>query len=157
MLQAISSEIALDRLIDTFIRLAMQHAGAERAVLLLTRGTEQQIEAEATTCTAGVNVRLRRGNPQLEAALPKSIVHFVTRTRECVILDDALVSEDTYLQDHNTRSILCLPLTNHTTLSGLLYLENMVPSSFNLTGVAVLKLIAWKRDFSGKMARGCLY
>ena len=159
VLQAISGEIVVDRLIETLLRTVMEHSCAERAVLLLTRGTEQQVEAEATTGTTGVNVRLRRGDPKFEAAaLPKSIIRFVTRTRECVILDDALAEstfyEDTYLRDQRTHSVLCLPLTNHTTLSGLLYLENnLVPRSFALGGVAFLKLIAAQAAVSLEITR----
>ena len=151
-------EMVFDRIIDTLMRAAMEHSGAKRAVLLLTRGTEQQIEAEATTGAAGVNVRLRSGDPQFEAALPRSIIHYVTRTREYVILDDALAESsfyrDAYLQNRHTYSVLCLPLTNHATLSGLLYLENdLVPNSFALTTVAVLKLIASQAAVSLEVTR----
>ena len=65
---------------------AIEHAGAERGLLILQRGNEQRIEAEATISGDSVIVR------QKEAAVggvPESIVQFVTRTREDVILDDA--------------------------------------------------------------------
>jgi GAF domain-containing protein len=47
--QAISSEIVLDKLIHTLMRTAIEHAGAERGLLILPRGSEQRIEAESTT------------------------------------------------------------------------------------------------------------
>src|SRR5208283_6037427 len=47
--QAISSEIVVERLIDTLMRTAVEQAGAERGLLLLRRSAEQRIEAEATT------------------------------------------------------------------------------------------------------------
>jgi hypothetical protein len=47
--QAVSSEIVVKKRIDTLMRTAIEHAGAQRAVLLLTRGAEHQVEAEATT------------------------------------------------------------------------------------------------------------
>jgi PAS domain S-box-containing protein len=146
VLQTISGEIVLDRLIDTLIRTAIEHAGAERAALLLTRGTEHHVEAEATTATDGVSVRLRNDIPS-EIALPKSVIHYVARTREHVILDDAVAentfSEDAYFRQHKTRSLLCLPLTNHAKLSGLLYLENnLAPRVFTPEQLAILKLLA---------------
>ena len=58
--QAVSGEIALDRLTDTLMRTAIEHAGAERALLLLTKGTEHRVEAEAMTSGDGIIVRLRR-------------------------------------------------------------------------------------------------
>ena len=47
--QAVSGEIVLEKLIDTLMRTAIEQAGAERGLLILSRGAEQRIEAEATT------------------------------------------------------------------------------------------------------------
>jgi hypothetical protein len=60
---------------------AIEHAGAERGLLILPRGVEQRIEAEATTSGDTVTVRLRDVSTPV-AALPESIVHYVVRTRE---------------------------------------------------------------------------
>src|SRR5262245_31578686 len=47
--QAVSGEIVLHKLIDTLMRTAIAQAGAERGLLILSRGAEQRIAAEATT------------------------------------------------------------------------------------------------------------
>ena len=47
--QAVSSEIVLERLLDTLMRTAIEQAGAQRGLLLIPQGTEQRIAAEATT------------------------------------------------------------------------------------------------------------
>src|SRR5712671_1695956 len=47
--QALSSEIDLPKLIEKLMRIAVEHAGAERGLLILLRGDEPQVEAEATT------------------------------------------------------------------------------------------------------------
>ena len=47
--QAISSEMVLPRLIDKLVRLTVEHAGAERCLLILVQDGEQRIESEATT------------------------------------------------------------------------------------------------------------
>jgi GAF domain-containing protein len=56
-----------------------------------------------------------------ETEVPESIVHYVVRTQESVILDDASThnpfSVDTYLRLHHARSILCLPLINQANSS----------------------------------------
>ncbi len=58
----------------------------------------------------------------IEHAGPESLVRYVMRTREIVILDDASVetpfSEDPYIVQCRARSILCLPLINQTKQSG---------------------------------------
>jgi PAS domain S-box-containing protein len=145
-LQAVSGEIVLKKLIDTLMRIAIEHAGAERGLLILARDIEQRIEAEATTSGDTVVVHLREASVT-GAALPESIVHYVVRTQESVILDDASArnpfSADTYIRQHHARSILCLPLINQAKLIGLLYLENnLTPHVFTPTRIAVLKLLA---------------
>src|SRR5260221_4508471 len=47
--QAVSGEIVLGNLIKTLLRIAIEHAGAERGLLILFKGDEPQIAAEATT------------------------------------------------------------------------------------------------------------
>ena len=144
--QAVSGEIVLEKLIDTLMRTAIEHAGAERGLLILQRGVEQRIEAEATT--SGETIIVRFGEASVaEAAVPESIVHYVVRTQESVILDDASTqdpfSADTYIRQQHARSILCLPLINQGKLIGVLYLENNLnPHVFTPTRIAVLKLLA---------------
>ena len=60
--QAVSGEIVLEKLIDTLMRTAIEHAGAERGLLILPRGVEQRIEAEATTSGDTIIVRLREAS-----------------------------------------------------------------------------------------------
>lgn len=144
--QAISSEIVLEKLIDTLMRTAIEHAGAERAVLLLSRGAEHRVEAEATTRGDMVMINLRKG-PISATALPEAILLYVARTLESVILDDASAgspfSGDAYIRQNRARSLLCQPLTNQGKLIGLLYLENnLAPRVFTPGRQAVLKLIA---------------
>jgi tetratricopeptide (TPR) repeat protein len=47
--QAMSGEIVLEKLIDTLMVIALEHAGAERGLIVLPRADELRIEAEATT------------------------------------------------------------------------------------------------------------
>ena len=144
--QAVSGEIVLEKLIDTIMRSAIEHAGAERGVLILPLGVEQRIEAEATTRGDTIIVRLREALVA-EAATPESIVHYVTRTQESVILDDASAqnsfSGDPYIAQHGARSMLCLPLINQAKSIGVLYLENnLTPHVFTPSRIAILKLLA---------------
>ena len=144
--QAVSGEIVLEKLLDTLMRTAIEQAGAERGLLILPRGTEQWIEAEATTNGGTVIVRLR-DEEAAGAALPVSLLHYVLRTREGVILDDAAAesdfSADPYIRQQHARSVLCLPLLNQAKLIGVLYRENnLIPRVFVPARIAVLKLLA---------------
>ena len=155
--QAVSGEIVLEQLIDSLMRIAVEHAGAERGLLILLRGDALQIEAEATTARDGVAVRLRQTGVT-PVALPESILHYVLRTQESVILDDAAVenlfSTDEYLRQHPLRSVLCLPLVKQAKPMGVLYLENtLTPHVFTPERIVVLKLLASQAAISLENAR----
>ena len=144
--EAVSGEIVLERLIDTLMRTAIEHAGAERGLLILPRGEEYRIEAEATTGSDSVNVVLRQA-AVTAADLPSSVFHYVLRTRESALLDDAAgestLAADEYIRGHRPRSVLCLPLLKQTRLVGLLYLENsLTPHAFTPARMSVLRLLA---------------
>ena len=144
--QALSSEMALSKLIEKLMRIAVEHAGAERGLLILLRGDEPQIEAEATTGHGRVEVTIRQA-VITPFDLPKSALHYVIRTRERVVLDDAsvgnLYSEDEYVRAKRARSVLCLPIVKQTKLIGALYLENnLTPCVFTSDRVAVLEMLA---------------
>jgi hypothetical protein len=68
--QAVSGEIVLEKLIDRLMRIAIEHAGAERGLLIRPRGVEQRLEAEATTSGDSVIVELR--DEQAGAACPRT-------------------------------------------------------------------------------------
>src|SRR5712664_1796727 len=155
--QALSSEIDLPKLIEKLMRIAVEHAGAERGLLVLLRGDEPQIEAEATTGHSRARVSVRQA-AVAPSDLPQSVLHYVIRTRERVVLDDAsiknLYSEDEYVRETRPRSVLCLPIVKQTNLIGALYLENnLTPRAFTSERVAVLELLASQAAISLENAR----
>jgi PAS domain S-box-containing protein len=144
--QALSSEIDLTKLIEKLMRIAVEHAGAERGLLILLRSDEPLIEAEATTGQGRIEVAVRQ-TAVMQSDLPLSALHYVIRTRERVVLDDAsirnLYSEDEYMREKLPRSVLCLAIVKQTKLIGALYLENnLTPRAFTSDKVAVLEMLA---------------
>jgi PAS domain S-box-containing protein len=144
--QAVSGEIVLDKLIERLMRIAIEHAGAERGLLILFPGDEPRIAAEATTGRGQIEVTLRQ-TAVSPAELPESVLHTVIRARESVILDDASAqnpfSVDEYLRQKHARSVLCLPLVKQSKLIGVLYLENNLASHvFTPARISVLELLA---------------
>jgi signal transduction histidine kinase len=155
--QAVSGEIVLGRLIETLMTLALEHAGAERGLLILLRGDALQIEAEATTGRDKITVRLLE-TPPAPAQVSDSVLQYVMRMRESVILDDASAqnpfSADEYIRQKHPRSLLCLPLVKQAKLIGLLYLENNLASHvFTPARVSVLKLLSSQAAISLENAR----
>jgi len=144
--EAVASEIVLEKLIDTLMRTAIEHAGAERGLLILPQGDEYRVAAEVTTGSDDVKVNLRQA-PVTAADLPQSVLHYVLRTKESVLLHDASgqspFSADDYIRKQHARSVLCLPIVKQTRLLGMLYLENnLTPHAFTPARMAILELLA---------------
>jgi signal transduction histidine kinase len=155
--QAVAGELVLEQLLDTLLRTALEQAGAERGLLLLPRGDELRLAAEATTRGDTVSVRLT-DQAMATTALPKSIVQYVMRTQDSVLLDDAAAphafAADAARGAPHARSILCVPLRNQARLTGVLYLENtLTPYVFTPTRSAVLTLLASQAAISLENAR----
>ena len=144
--QTVSGEIVLEKLLDTLLRTALEHAGAERGLLVMARGAETRIAAEASIDSGTVAVRLCDA-PMTAAMLPEAVLNYVLHTRESIVLDDAAVQDpfatDPYNRQHQARSMLALPLLTQAKLIGALYLENnLAPGVFAPARIAVLKLLA---------------
>jgi predicted ATPase/signal transduction histidine kinase len=155
--QAVSGEIVLENLIKTLMTIAVEHAGAERGLLILPRKDQFWVEAEASTGPNTVDVELRHALVA-PSDLPDSILQYVIRTREPVISDDAskeeLFSADKYIIQNQARSVLCLPLIKQTQMVGVLYVENnLVASVFTPSRIAVLKLLSSQAAISLENAR----
>ncbi|KUM27362.1 histidine kinase [Mesorhizobium loti] len=143
--QALSGEVVLERLIDRLVRVALQHAGADRGLLICPRSDELLIYAEATAQGDEVAVDVRERTAGV--SLPESLVRYSLRTGETVLLDDASshnpFSADPFIRERRARSILCLPLINQGRFVGILYLENnLTPHAFTRSRLTVLKVLA---------------
>jgi PAS domain S-box-containing protein len=143
--QAVSSEIVLSKLIERLMMIALENAGADRGLLILPGDDDHLIQAEAKAAGDQIEVVLCQ-KPVSSVTCPESIIRYVIRTRESVILDDAskpnIFSEDNYLRGRPAKSILCLPLIKQGRLTALLYLENTLSSyAFPPDRIAILELL----------------
>lgn len=144
--EAVSGEIEQGKLIDKLMRAAIEHAGAERGILILVRDGVPAIEAEAATWPGKIEVTVRHA-AIMPTDLPLSVLHNVIRTQESVLLDDAsaddIYSKDQYIVGRRCKSALCLPIVKQKKLVGALYLENnLTPQVFTPDRVTVLQLLA---------------
>ncbi len=129
--QSISREIELAQLLRSLMKILIENAGAQTGFLILEDSGEWVIEASSelnpgkTDCATQVLQSIPIANH-----LPESIVQYVIRTRESVILNDATREgnfiNEPYVQHNQPQSILCLPLLNQGKLVGVLYLENQL-------------------------------
>ncbi|MDY7226060.1 AAA family ATPase [Hyalangium rubrum] len=148
--QAVSSEIVLDRLVDTLMRVALQSAGAQRGALLLKQG--EALEVVTISDTTGVKL------PRRQESLPWTLLSYVRRTGEFVLLGDTTqphtFAVDAELLRGRARSVLCLPLRRKEEFYGVLYLENaLTTQAFSPGRVSLLGHIASQAAISIENAR----
>jgi PAS domain S-box-containing protein len=143
--QAIAADIRLDEVVARVLAIAVENAGAERAALVLPRDEGLVLAAESSADSLDSP---RSDLPLAEAGsrVPASLLHWVERTREAVVLADAgsdlRFAGDPYLRTHQVRSVLCLPIVKHSRLVGLLYLENKLSAgTFTDERLEVLSLL----------------
>ncbi|MGM5028295.1 trifunctional serine/threonine-protein kinase/ATP-binding protein/sensor histidine kinase [Tardiphaga sp. 862_B3_N4_1] len=144
--KTLSSEMDLENLIEKLMRLALEHAGAERGLLLLLDGNKLKIEAEAVTEQGSVKVQVSK-RELTPVDLSYAAVQYVIRTQAPIVLDGGagpdLVEIDDYLESWRPRSILCLPIIKTVDVIGVLYLENsMTTRAFTTDRASVLDFLA---------------
>ena len=150
--QAISSEIVLEKLIEKLMQIAIENAGAQKGFLVLEKEKKWVIEAEGNV--EHEDVRILQSIPidfvDADRQLPLmsiAIINYVLRTRESVVLNDAVhkgqFTHDPYIVATQPKSILCMPLLNQGKLRGILYLENNLSTgAFTPDRLEVLKLLS---------------
>jgi len=144
--QAMSREIELGSLLKALIRIVILNAGADRGMLLRFRGQQKVVEVAARTEPDG-QISARVAGEGFEEVFPQSVVNYVRRTRERVLIDDVLMDQlfinDPYFAKASVRSVLCAPILKSESLVGLLYLENSVTAgAFTVEKLAALDLLS---------------
>lgn len=153
--QAISGEIVLDKLLASLMKILIENAGAQCGYLILESQGQFLIEAEGAIDSD--NIALLQSIP-IENRLPAAIINYVVRTRESVVLSDATVAgnftQDSYIQQHQPKSILCFPLINQGQLVSIIYLENnLTKDAFTPERLEVLKILSAQAAISIENAR----
>ena len=138
------------------MRIALEHAGAQRGLLVLMQDDTPYIEAEATA-EQKTTVVVRQ-EVVTAATVLAPLLYTVIRTGRSVILDDASIespfSGDPYISEKRIRSVLCLPLLKQGRLIGALYLENRLAShAFTPARTSLLELLASQAAISLENAR----
>ena len=149
--EAVSSEIEQEKLIDTLMRTAIEHAGAERGLLILlrggARGSEPRIEAEATTGPGKIEVTVRQTDRHAVRSSPIRTAlrdpHAGEACSSMMPRPITCIRRTNMFGRTRSRSVLCLPIVKQTKLIGALYLENnLTPGVFTPDRVTILQLLA---------------
>lgn len=158
--QAISSEISLEQLWSTTMRIMLENAGGQRGCFVVRQDGPLVIEG---LCEVGRESDApARAIPFDSAegalALPISIVYHVLQTHLPLVMHDAAhggrFSRDAYLLARKPQSLLCIPLRHHGKLEGAIYMENSLTAGvFTEARIELLQLLAAQVSISIENAR----
>ena len=141
---AISNERHLDKLLLRMIQVIQENAGAEKVVILKQERGMPYIQA-----TSNGDIYLKEWvkpehKPDL---LSVSIVNYVSRLQETVVLDDASQSKqfakDEYIKKYSPKSILALPISYQGEVTAILYMENnLTYAAFQVEQLEAVKMLS---------------
>lgn len=161
--QAISSELAIKNLISKVILAILENSGAQNAALILNTPEGPMIEASVSVQdTLDVAVDSRPLNDATD--IPVSLVNYVLRTNTDQLYQEETKSaissansaflEDPYLQSHQPKSVLCIPVSYREKVIGALYLENtLTHNAFPAQRFDVIKMLLAQAAISFENAR----
>jgi PAS domain S-box-containing protein len=153
--QTLSSEIQLDKLLATLLHTVLENAGADKGALLMPRESQWFVEAVATGDQPTLMQSIALSS---SSEVPQSLINTVKRTRQPVVIVDALahptLATDAYVVQQQPRSLLCTPILNQGKLVAILYLENYVTvGAFTSDRVQLLNILCAQVAISLENAR----
>jgi predicted ATPase/signal transduction histidine kinase/CheY-like chemotaxis protein len=150
--QALAGEIVLDKLLAKLMKIAIENAGAQKGFLILENEGSWTIAASGAVNSDQVTILQSLPIDSVDTStqmplLSSAIVNYVARTKENVVLNNAVnegqFTSDPYIVTTKPKSILCTPLLNQGKLSGILYLENnLTTGAFTHDRLEILNLLS---------------
>lgn len=163
--QLLAEELQLDSLLHKMMAVLLENAGAEFGSIILLDEGELVVEImgkiNGNTCDVD-SERLSRPISELcdgdYPALPDSLIRHVQQAQETIILnkpgEDSRFSYNTYLQQRQPKSVMCVPILAQTKLCAVVYLENnLLESAFTPTHKKTLEMISSQAAISLVNAR----
>eukprot|EP01114_Cavostelium_apophysatum_P015317 TRINITY_DN4142_c0_g2_i1.p1 TRINITY_DN4142_c0_g2~~TRINITY_DN4142_c0_g2_i1.p1 ORF type:complete len:2014 (-),score=552.22 TRINITY_DN4142_c0_g2_i1:163-6204(-) len=153
--QMISSDIDINKLLFSMMKVIIETAGAQKGALFLNHKGNLSVDAE---CTAGGEIHVLEESATEKWQGARTVVEYVKNTGRLVVLgrasDDKHFSLDPYISSHAVKSLLCMPITKQDSFEGLLYLENNLATfAFPQSRVTVLMILAGQMAISIENAR----
>ncbi len=154
--QAISQEIATDRLMDRIMGCILANTGAQRGVILLEKRDTLYVEAESllagdTPHTKDLDIPFKEFS-----SLPHSMIAYVYKSHEIIVMNgpDSTFYKDTYFKGSDVKAALCIPIRHKGKDIGVLYLEHTLNvHAFNITQLQTLNLIITQAAISLENSR----
>ncbi|UBF23577.1 AAA family ATPase [Kovacikia minuta CCNUW1] len=154
--QTLSCEIELHKLVFALLEVVLESAGAQKCALMLLQA--EQLMLVATNSANFCPIKLCAIPIEDSHDIPISLVNAVKRNLQPVIITDAThhpqLASDPYIQQNQSKSVLCTPILHQGKLLGLLYLENnLTIGAFTSDRVELLNLLCAQAAISLENAR----
>ncbi len=154
--QALSGEIVLSNLLLKMLPLVIENAGAQEGTILNVDG--ENLTAIARATSGGINEVSLDSSLNTFLGYPLSIAHYVLRTKETIVLSEALksdrFSQDPYIKTKKPLAILCFPIFRRREMKLILYLENnLTAGAFTSDRLEVLEALSVQISISMENAQ----
>jgi len=148
--QALSEDIILDSLLEKMMKILIENSGAQRGFLFLNKKNKSYLEAELDVSTEKIITLQSIPLNQIKEnniLLASEIVNYVARTRQSVVLNNAIEEGQftllEYIQAQKIKSLLCIPLIKTGNVVGVLYLENnLTTGAFTDNRLEILNILS---------------
>lgn len=147
--RAISGEIVIEELLRKIMGIMLENAGGEKGSFVTHAKGTLTIVARSTAeaGTDEADELLPHEIKDDDRTLPISLLHYVLRTKENVVLDDASRSSrfgsDPYIQQTLPKSVLCIPIVRQQVFEGVIYMENNLTfGAFTEERLEVMNMLA---------------
>ncbi|WP_336517156.1 adenylate/guanylate cyclase domain-containing protein [Pollutibacter soli] len=121
---AINIEKDIDGLVEQLMKTIIQYSGADTGHLLVRSGNDLIIKSRYSISKGIETIDLPADND----LLPMSIIRYVVRLIEPLIVNDPALSSDysrtSYFETHQPKSLMAYPIIKQGEIFGVLYLEN---------------------------------
>lgn len=144
-MSALSENIVLSNLLTRMMDIVIENAGAQRGAIILKNKNEWFVEGVSDIETGQTDVLM--SVPLVKGdLLPQKVVNYIIHTGQKLHLANACqvgqFINDSFIRQHQTKSILCLPLINHGDFNGVLYLENnLIENAFTPDQQEILEIL----------------
>lgn len=141
--RAVNSEKDIDSLVEQLMKAIIQYSGADTGYLLVKTGPDFIVKAKYSALSGMQTHDLYADND----TLPMSIIRYVIRLKEPLILNQPAQSSDysntAYFEKFKPKSLIAYPILKQGEIFGALYLENFQQESvFDEKKINILSLIS---------------
>lgn len=151
--KTISGEIYYSTLVKKSLTIILEQAGAQNGALFISNN-KNELNIEATGRVDEDRARILLDKEIInKQKFPLSVINYVKRTQEIVLLHNAAekgdFTNDEYIKENGVRSILAIPIFHQSKITGLLYLENNLSTKvFTQQRVDILSILCTQTAIS---------